>query len=196
MAGGLSITILYSDLWWNRKALKHLLAGLFALLAGLLILLIASPDQALAHKVLSKFSKSGDVEEITTATGRTVVWAEAIEQIKARPAFGYGLNSTTVLLLEHLQSAHNAVLYIAISGGVVAGALMLMIQLQLLWNLVACPSFVIRSLSIFLFIGCLFEDTVWETFVGPATILFFVVYLYPAIVPGLRFQRLDTPMAA
>lgn len=76
--------------------------------------------------LFSLLSRSGDVSEITTGTGRTRIWTTAIDLISQRPVFGWGYASSNVLLpaasgdVGHTAThAHNAFLQIALSTGLV-----------------------------------------------------------------------------
>ena len=75
--------------------------------------------------VLSVVTKTGDVTELTSATGRTEIWAEAIRLIGERPLTGYGLNSSPALMEDFSYHTHNLVLHATFSGGVVAGLLVM-----------------------------------------------------------------------
>lgn len=49
---------------------------------------------------LASRTKSGDVNEITTLTGRTSIWAEAFKKIQQRPIAGGGLGAAKWLMAE------------------------------------------------------------------------------------------------
>ncbi|WP_246114425.1 O-antigen ligase family protein [Rubripirellula tenax] len=127
-------------------------------------------------------TKTGEVEELTSATGRTEIWAEAIRLIAERPLIGWGLNSAPKLMQNFSMHTHNLLLHATFSGGVMAG---LLTVLLLGWNLFSGLSSTLaitRAISAYVLVSCIFEDTVLDTFASPSTLLWFVVLLYPAII--------------
>lgn len=182
LAGLISAGVMVgSDLWSRRGA-----ATITVVMAALLFLgsgfaLVRGQDASLANRsVLGAVTKTGNLSELTSATGRTEIWGETIRLIQQRPITGYGLNSAPVMLDAFSYHTHNSLLHAAFSGGLVAGFLMFLL---LLWNVVfgltdSAP--LVRGVTIFLLISGLFEDTVLETFAGPATLIWFVVLLVPA----------------
>jgi exopolysaccharide production protein ExoQ len=98
---------------------------------GLLGMLGAAIFAAYSNEILSLLSRSGNAEEISTATGRTLIWNVVLEYWQQRPFFGYGYSSS----LQYLPNdprlfgvaahAHDAYLELLFSGGVIALALFL-----------------------------------------------------------------------
>ncbi len=78
---------------------------------------------------LGLLSRSGKGDEITSATGRTLIWARVLLLWKDHPVFGYGYGSMLFILpnqpgLFHAAShAHNLLLESLISTGVIGFAL-------------------------------------------------------------------------
>lgn len=99
-----------------------LLAGIFLML-GLGIV----PD---VDSLFSGVSRTGSSHEITTLTGRTDIWAVALEKIAQKPLFGWGYNGTEALISGSFGksfygnpvNAHNAYLQLLLSLGIL-GAL-------------------------------------------------------------------------
>ncbi len=91
------------------------------LVAALGVLVMASFGDA----IMSGLSRSGSVDEITSGTGRTRIWAVVIELWLERPLFGYGAGSAKFILPFHpmlfkaAAHAHNMYLNILFSGGLV-----------------------------------------------------------------------------
>lgn len=82
----------------------------------------------------SDLSRTGDTTELVTLTGRTDVWAIAIDRIRARPVTGYGTGSSHELFVEAASDgrifwrpfdAHNVWLSLAIEQGLLAMLLFL-----------------------------------------------------------------------
>ncbi|MGE0754807.1 MAG: O-antigen ligase family protein [Alphaproteobacteria bacterium] len=74
--------------------------------------------------LFSLLSRSGEVSEITSGTGRTEIWAYTIELIHQRPFFGWGYASSNSIIPAAADEigfvanhTHNAFLQIALSIG-------------------------------------------------------------------------------
>ena len=90
---------------------------------------------SLDSQVLAMFARSGDAEELLTGTGRSFIWDLSWSLIKKAPLLGYGYSSTFKLFMEEayllvgdvgvyiFPHAHNLVLQLWLSGGVIALAL-------------------------------------------------------------------------
>lgn len=135
----------------------------------------------LGDSLLSVATKTGDVEELTSATGRTRIWAEAVGLIMERPLTGWGLNSAPVLLEAYSRHTHNILLHVTFSGGVFAGLLMIGL---LAWNFfcgLSSEEPLVRAVSMYVLVSGIFEDTVLDTFASPSTLLWLLVLLHPAM---------------
>jgi O-antigen ligase len=163
-------------------------------MALLLFLFATGSEERVVDKLVGLVAKTGKAEEITSGTGRTDIWAEASKHIAERPLLGYGLNVGPVLLIDHSQATHNAIVNATLSGGAFGGLIMIGLQLWLVWLAVSSPHLAIRGIAAFLFFSCLTEDTVLETFPGPATMLWYACYIMqvlPASVVNRAASRLE-----
>lgn len=148
-------------------------------------------DELIAQKLLGAVTKTGDVEEVTSLTGRSEIWERSIALIEERPLHGWGMGAAKVVLIDHLQSTHNILLHPTLSAGLGAGLLTLLL---LIWNLVnvfTYPQLLIRALSAFLLISGLSEDTIYETFPGACTLLWLTCCLWPVMVPYRGPERAE-----
>lgn len=128
--------------------------------------------QAIERRLAESVSKSGDAKELTSATGRTVIWSYAIKLISLRPLLGYGLTSSKSLLANYNSFTHNMVLNVALSSGVIAAsALMFIILLQSL-IVVIRPSFIADGLFVILVVNGLTENVMFEYIAAAPTALF------------------------
>ena len=180
VAGVAGAAMLWSDRWFSRSVLASvLLLGAVALLTLGATGLVTGED--IGGDVIGSLTKTGQASELTTATGRTRIWAKATELIAQRPITGYGLNSAPVLLKDYSLHTHNLLLHVTFSGGVIAGALTLFL---LFWNVVfgltdSAP--MVRAVSGYLIVSGMFEDTVLDTFSGPSTLLWLAVMMVPTL---------------
>lgn len=184
LAGGVAMVALYADRIATRTGVLVVATAVLIAMVGLTISLCRGTEDELVGTLLAKVSKSGDVEEITSGTGRSDIWNESARLIAERPMIGHGFNAAPILLLDYSQSTHNAVLHATLVAGVGGGVLMAAL---LLWNatlLVRSDDLLLRAAIAFLFVACLTEDTVLETFPGPATLLWMVCCFYPVLHPA------------
>jgi exopolysaccharide production protein ExoQ len=140
---------------------------------GLLFLFFASvssPD-SWAEKILSKLTKSGSVDELTSATGRDAIWAETASLIQQRPVLGYGAATSKTLLAEYSHYTHNMFLNVALSAGVFAGGLLVLQVLYGLWRAIFRPAIVADSLLVCLFLSGMAENVAFEFIASGATAL-------------------------
>lgn len=90
------------------------------------VVLIAFPDE-----IFVLISRSGNTAEITNVTGRTDIWAVVIEMWKKSPLIGYGYSASLFMLpldprlFKTAAHAHNMVLELLFSGGVILASLFL-----------------------------------------------------------------------
>lgn len=82
--------------------------------------LVSFPDE-----ILSILSRSGRTEEITSATGRSMIWSVVLDLAAQRPLLGYGYTSALLLLptdprlFNVAAHAHNMFLELLFAGGMI-----------------------------------------------------------------------------
>ncbi len=172
-----SMTLIVDRITSRTAVLAVAAAGMAATIGLLIISLTGGGDLDAA-----RFTKSGDVNEITSVTGRTDIWAEALEFIARRPLIGHGINTAASLLSANATATHNLVLHVTFSGGVIAGMLVIVLLGWSAWRVFAllaerfrgrgydvdrAPPWVAAVLTYVLVSGFV-EDTVLEVF--PATL--------------------------
>ncbi len=74
----------------------------------------------LIQRLLPSATKSGDLSELTSLTGRTDIWRESIHYILERPLIGYGGGTSAKIMFEHSGHAHNMLLETALLYGIPA----------------------------------------------------------------------------
>lgn len=110
-----------------------LLIGLLTSMLGVALFYPGLSD-AIMGGLASLFSRSGQISELTTLTGRHVIWEACWKLFTDQPIFGYGLGSIRVVLPlaysdawgNTVGTAHNLVLESLVSVGL-AGTLPLLI---------------------------------------------------------------------
>ncbi|MEZ6093678.1 MAG: O-antigen ligase family protein [Pirellulaceae bacterium] len=74
---------------------------------------------------LLKITKSGSTEELTSATGRTEIWAFGISKIIESPIVGYGYCTSRFVMVDYSYHCHNMILNSAIYSGIFTGVVVL-----------------------------------------------------------------------
>ena len=162
----------------NRMSIAAMGAGFFyvylrrgsiGLKAAAAILIGALAAIALASfgdAILAGVSRSGSVDEITSGTGRTRVWAVVIDLWTQRPLFGYGAGSAKYilpvhpLLFEAAAHAHDLYLNVLFAGGLIGLSLFLAAianAARTAWRLDLHP---VIALIIFLLVYGITEPTI------------------------------------
>ena len=177
------VLVMFVDQLRSRGGLNLIVAGTFSAMIAVFALGMIGKEDRLTDKIVGSVSKTGDAAELATGTGRVEIWAETIRLVGERPVTGYGFGAGPELLLDFSQSPHNMYLHAAVIGGVAAGALMVIIGLWLVNICMTGDYKIVRALAVFVLISGLFEETVLETFPGPATLAWLVCCLHPLRMP-------------
>ena len=181
IAGTVGCMMLFADRLTSRWSLVAFASMTMAGALAVLLLVAVGREERLVGKVVGLVSKSGNASELTSGTGRTEIWFEAARQIAKRPLIGYGFNAGPALLINHSQATHNALMNVTLSAGIFAGMAMIALLAWTGWNALNSPNLVIRALCSFLLLSCLTEDTVFETFPGPCTMMWYVCGVLPVL---------------
>jgi O-antigen ligase len=135
------------------------------------MLATTSGEDFLQQKIFSKITKSGSVEELSSGTGRNVIWSYTWSLIQQRPILGYGAGTSKDLLAEYSLYTHNMFLNVALSAGLIAGFGLMMLVLygllRTLYNAAPVPDCIL----VFLAINGLTENVVFENIASGSTAL-------------------------
>ncbi len=175
----LALSMLFLDRLKTRAGIQWLLLLSFSGLLMIFLLIATGNEGSTLSKLAGSVSKTGDTTELTSGTGRAEIWSEAIRVISEKPLTGFGFGAAQELLLDYSQSTHNMFLHAAMISGVFGAGLMVCLALWLLNVSINSQFRPISALAIFVLVSGFFEDTVLETFPGPATLSFFIACLCP-----------------
>jgi len=193
IAGSLGGLMVFGDRLASRRSIVGFISFAMAGFLGLLLMFAAGKEERLLGSVVGLVTKSGNAAEITSGTGRTDIWAEASRKIAKRPLVGYGFNAGPMLLVNHSQATHNAVMNVTMSAGIFGGAAMFCLWLWTGWTALNSTNLAIRGMCAFLFLSCLTEDTVIETFPGPCTLIWYICCVSPSmrltVIPRNKKKR-------
>jgi exopolysaccharide production protein ExoQ len=124
------ITALISSKWYlsSKQSSRVTFLLIFFVLLGVATVAL--------EPILSFFGRD------LTFTGRTEIWAFSLEYFAEKPIFGYGLNSFWREMLEfnllienglwNIAQAHNGFVDAFLAGGIIGGALVLLIYINML----------------------------------------------------------------
>jgi exopolysaccharide production protein ExoQ len=171
---------------------RHPLALLPILAFGAsgIVLLLGFPG--FVDTLIALVARSGRIEQVTTFTGRTEIWAFVISAIEKSPMLGYGFASTKELIPAGYagpygwttSSAHNLWLQTWVTTGAIGLLLVLTSQLGSLWAWVRRPMPLRDGLCVYvLFVG-LFEPGP----MGPSVNLLTFLWIW-ATATSLRPHR-------
>ncbi|MGB7345830.1 MAG: O-antigen ligase family protein [Pirellulaceae bacterium] len=175
----IALGMMFLDRLKTRAGLQWILLACFGGLLVIFLLVASGNEGDTIARMAGSVSKTGDTTELTTGTGRVDIWAEAIRLISEKPVTGYGFGAAQSLMIEYSQSTHNMFLHAAMVAGVFAGGIMICLALWLINVMINGQFRPVSALAVFILISGIFEDTVLETFPGPATFSFFVCCLCP-----------------
>jgi O-antigen ligase len=197
-----AVVFLYRDVIFQRK-FRLPLVGLGLVGVTGLILLLGTTD--VEQWIMSKipfFSKSGDSEELFSATGRSEIWAYTIQLIGERPLTGYGAATSKYFLSEYSLYTHNLILHIAFSTGVVGGLAAVWMCLGRAIALFTDPHPIADALVAFVLINGLFENVIFAILAGLPTMIWTIALCLPLLpddsqyAPSVPSGALDVPSAS
>ena len=121
-----------------------LLSGSFVLAILATVLLYPGLQEMLLAVLAAAFSRTGQVTELTTFTGRQQIWESSWQLINDAPWFGYGLSSVSVKISQgfsdqwgnSVTTAHNSLLESLISVGLVGTLPLVLVVVMSIWYLV------------------------------------------------------------
>jgi O-antigen ligase len=177
----LALLFAYRHVFLKRKYLELYVAACFF---GLIGVLLISTQVNIGKKIEDKLtlvSKSGDAEELTSATGRAQIWAYTIRLIKLRPMAGYGAATSKYFLSDYSFYTHNMLLNVAFSTGIIGGTVMLIIILGRLRSMLLTPHPLIDAILMFIIINGFFENVILSILCGMPTMLWFIALTLPSL---------------
>jgi O-antigen ligase len=166
-----AIAILYRKQLLQPKYTAYYLGLVVLGMLGLMVLSVTSDLGALIESKLSFLSKSGDTSELTTATGRSDIWAYAIKLIGERPLTGYGAGTSKQYLIDYSLYTHNMILNVAFSAGVLAAGATIAMCIGGIRSMLSRPHSVADPLVAFILMNGLAENVIFSILCGFPTMI-------------------------
>ena len=191
MATILALFVGYRHIYFRKEYFGRYLLAFTVLLLGLLVM---STQVDLGEKIASKMqllSKSDDAEELTTATGRSVIWAHAIFLLQDRPMTGFGAATQKYHFEDHSLYTHNMFFNIAFSAGYIAGIAALFMIFGRLRALFINRHPLSDAIVVFIVVNGLFENVIFSILAGLPTMLWILALAWPLLLDDPAVKELD-----
>lgn len=174
IGAGAGLVFAYRATIFRRENAAPLMLAASVLLALIWGMVIQGGFTEKIEAGLTRLSKSGDIEELTTATGRSEIWAHALDLISQKPMTGYGATTSKVLMDEYSSYTHNLVLNVALSTGVLGGLATLLMCLGRLVAVFRHPNAMMNAIVMMVLVNGLVENVIFENLTGLNTMLWLV----------------------
>lgn len=177
----IALAMAYRHVFLKREYFQRYVVLCFFGLLGILVLSTQVDIAQEIEKKMTLVSKSGDADELTSATGRAQIWAYTIRLIELRPITGYGAATSKYFLSDYSFYTHNLLLNVAFSTGIIGGAVMLVIVLGRLRAIVTYHHPLADGIIVFIFINGIFENVILSILCGMPTMLWFIALAWPSL---------------
>ncbi len=128
-----------------------------------------------------KLTKTGSMDELTTATGRTEIWAEALRLIAKSPLTGYGGGTSSQVMAEHSGHAHNLILEPTILFGIPASVCLIVLLCLNVYESIFNRVFFVRTFTSYLLVLGLVESPLFGLVPDPMMCIW-MACIYGAVV--------------
>jgi len=181
LAGAVAILFIVYMLHWRR-----LYAAAFVGSVGLLALAAILPKGE--SFLLKMASRSGDVGEITSFTGRTQIWHAVIQLASEEPWTGYGYASSVFVLPQHegavgfsTSHAHNIILQLFLTTGLIGVFLFVLSFVLVMVRAAAHRDRVVFAMLLFVLFNGITESSGFTTLANICTLAFGIAVTMPPL---------------
>ena len=176
-----ALAVAYRHVFLKRQYIqRYILAGFFGIF-GFMLLSTQVDIGAKIKEKMTLVSKSGDADELTSATGRAEIWAYTIRLIRERPLIGYGAATSKYYLKDYSMYTHNMILNVAFSTGIIGGFAMLMMVLGRIRAMATLSYPLADGILTFIIINGLFENVIFSILCGMPTIVWIMSLAWPLL---------------
>jgi len=176
-----ALAIAYRRVFFKPEYLRRYVV---ATMVGIFALMVISTQVDLGAKIKEKMtmvSKSGDADELTSATGRSEIWAYAIRLIAERPLIGYGAATSKYYLARYSSYTHNMILNVAFSTGIIGGFACLMMVLGRIRAMFIISHPLADGILVFIIVNGIFENVIFAVLAGMPTIVWIMSLSWPLL---------------
>ena len=176
--------------WRQRLAFVIPALGLGALFCLATYVEVTAGIDRVLHQLSLKITKTGSVDELTTATGRTEIWAEAVRLIAKSPLTGYGGGTSSQVMAEHSGHAHNLLLEPMVLFGIPAALCLIALLSINVYESVSNRVFFVRTFTSYLLVLGLVESPLFGLVPDPMMCIW-MACIYGAVVRGANADDLS-----
>jgi O-antigen ligase len=180
LAMALIIIFATYTLTWRR-----LYAGLFLLSVTILLLAVVLPFGQ--ETLLKAVSRSGDVGEVTSFTGRTEIWYGVLKLVEAQPWMGYGYASSVFVLPQYVNEigfttshAHNLMLQLLLTTGWIGVILFTLSVMTVIMRAILYRDRILFAMMAFVLLNGITESSGFTTLANVCTLAFAIAVAMPA----------------
>ena len=176
-----ALAVAYRHVFLKREYIQRYIFLCFFGLFGFMLLSTQIDIGAKVKEKMTLVSKSGDADELTSATGRAEIWAYTIRLIRERPIVGYGAATTPYYLKDYSQYTHNMILNVAFSTGIIGGFAMLMMVLGRIRAMTTFSYPLADGILAFIIVNGIFENVIFSILCGMPTIVWILSLSWPLL---------------
>lgn len=177
----IALAIAYRRVFFKPEYLRRYVV---ATMVGIFALLVISTQVDIGANIEQKLalvSKSGDADELTSATGRSEIWAYTIRLIAERPLIGYGAATSKYYLARYSLYTHNMILNVAFSTGIIGGFACLMMVLGRIRAMFIISHPLADGILVFIIVNGIFENVIFAVLAGMPTIVWIMSLSWPLL---------------
>lgn len=178
----MALVILFMHYFLNSR---RLYAALFVASAGMVLLAALIPMGQ--ETLLKAVSRSGDISEVTSFTGRTEIWYAVLKLAELHPWMGYGYASSVFVLPEHMSEvgfltshAHNLLLQLLFTTGWIGVVLFLLSIAGMTLRALVYRDSITFSMMAFVLLNGITESSGFTTLANICTFAFAIAAVYPS----------------
>ena len=163
---------------------RRLYAGLF--LISLAVILLAAILPFAQETLLKAVSRSGDIGEVTSFTGRTEIWYGVLKLVEMQPWMGYGYASSVFVLPQYVNEigfttshAHNLMLQLLLTSGWIGVILFTLAILGVTLRAIVYRDRVAFAMMAFVLLNGITESSGFTTLANICTLAFGIAVSLP-----------------
>ena len=173
--------VAYRHGFLKKEYFNYYALAIFLSLLAFLALSTQMDIGAWVESKMSVVSKSGDADELTSATGRSEIWSYATYLIGFRPLTGYGPTTSKYYLAEYSSYTHNLILNVTFSAGLIAGLSALLMCLGRLKSMFVTQHVLADGIIVFIIVNGLFENVIFSIISGMPTMIWVLALSWPLL---------------
>jgi exopolysaccharide production protein ExoQ len=178
-----ALSIAFRKQLFRREYALYAVGIVLAGAIGFLVLASTTDLSETIEQKLRLLSKSGDLSELTSATGRVEIWKYASRLIAEKPLTGYGAATSKYYLEDYTYYTHNMIMHVAFSTGIFGGTFALLMCLGRILAMITHHHLLADGIIAFLLVNGFFENVLFCFLAGLPTMMWIVGCCLPHFMP-------------